>query len=262
MLLRLAGMQLNFHHVGDGPPIVLLHGLLGSSGNWLGIGRRLAARFSVLAVDLRNHGRSPHKEEMSYAQMAEDLAEFLDHRGLAATHLLGHSMGGKVAMQFALSNPARVRRLIVADISPRNTPPEHHELLDALQSLELAQYRSRGALDAALAGRVPDAVMRAFLLKNAVPAENGGLKWQPNLMGIQANYLRLTEAVNGGRPFGRPTLFLRGEQSSYITERDMPEIRRLFPEASLQVVKGAGHWLHADAPQEFTRLVLGFLLAA
>jgi esterase len=252
-------MRLHYQQLGHGPPVLLLHGLLGSLSNWLGVGRQLTARFTVFAVDLRNHGRSPHDDEMSYARMAEDLVEFLDDRGLASAHVLGHSMGGKVAMQLALSNPARVNRLIVADISPRAAADQHHEILEVLSSVDLGQFRSREALDAALAERLPDPQLRRFLLKNVPPAEDGGLRWQPNLAGIRANYPQLAEAVRGGRPFAKPTLFLRGETSDYITENDLPQIRRLFPNAVSQVVKGAGHWLHADAPVEFIRRVLEFV---
>jgi esterase len=253
-------MRLHCHQLGHGPPVVLLHGLLASSSNWLGVGRQLGARFTVFAVDLRNHGRSPHDDEMSYPCMAEDVVELLDDRGMATAHVLGHSMGGKVAMHLALSNPARVNRLIVADISPRAAPTQPHDTLKTLLDFDPGAFRSREALDVTLAERLPDARLRRFLLKNLMSAAHGGMRWRPNLAGISANLPRLSEAVQGGRPFARPTLFLRGEDSDYLTERDVPEILRLFPNAILQVVTRTGHWLHADAPAEFTRMVLDFLL--
>jgi pimeloyl-ACP methyl ester carboxylesterase len=168
-------------------------------------------------------------------------------------------MGGKVAMHLALSNPARVQRLIVADISPRASPTQHDDTLAKLLSLDPGKFYSREAVDAALADRLPDAKLRRFLMKNLAPTGKGGLRWQSNLPGISANLFRLSEAVRGGRPFAKPTLFLRGENSDYITEGDVPEILRLFPCATIQRVTGAGHWLHADAPVEFTRLVTEFL---
>jgi pimeloyl-ACP methyl ester carboxylesterase len=255
-------MHLHSHRSGHGPPLVLLHGLFGSLTNWLGVSRALAVQFTVFAVDQRNHGRSPHCDTMSYAEMAADLAAFLDDQGLASAHLLGHSLGGKVAMQFALTHPARVKRLIVADISPRAAPAHHQGVLDALLHLEPARFRSREAMDATLAGRLPDATLRRFLLKSVTRTADGTFRWQFNLPGLHANSARLTEAVQGGRPFAKPTLFLRGGRSNYITDGDLPEIRRLFPRATLQTVAGAGHWLHTDAPLEFLQRVHDFLKAA
>jgi pimeloyl-ACP methyl ester carboxylesterase len=254
-------MRLHYHQLGHGPPILLLHGLLGSWSNWLGVGRQLATRFAVFAMDLRNHGRSPHDPEMSYPRMVDDLVEFMEERGLAAAHVLGHSMGGKVAMQLALSNPARINRLIIADISTRAMPPQHLGILDALESIEPGKFHSREAVDAALADRLPDHRLRRFLLTNLSHAQGGGLRWRPYLTGIRANCPRLAEAVQGGRPFAKPALFLRGERSDYLAEKDLPAIQWLFPNARLQVVKNAGHWLHADAPVEFTQRFLEFLTA-
>ena len=255
-------MRLHCHATGHGPPLVLLHGLFGSLSNWLGVGRALARQFTVLAVDQRNHGRSPHAAEMSYVSMAADLAEFLDAHGYEAAHLLGHSMGGKVAMQFALSYPARVKRLVVVDMSPRAMPPQHRGVIAALLAVDPASFRSRSELDAALAGRLPDVALRRFLLKNLRAGPSGELRWQIHLAAIHANYGALMAAVQGGRPFARPTLFLRGEHSDYITAGDAGEIARLFPDAQLRTVRGAGHWVHADAPAEFASVVAEFLSAA
>ncbi len=196
---------------------------------------------------------------MSYPAMAADVAEFCDAQGLASAHVVGHSMGGKVAMQFALNNPARVKRLVVVDISPRSSPPEHRNILEAMLALNPEGCRSREALDAALAVQIPDASLRRFLLKNLTPSEAGTFRWQINLPALHGSYGRLTEAVSGGRPFQRPTLFLKGEHSDYLTEVDQPLIWRLFPEAAMQVVTGAGHWVHTDAPTDFTKRVVAFL---
>lgn len=254
-------MKLHWHQLGEGPPLVLLHGLFGSSTSWLGVARALAARFAVQAVDLRNHGRSPHAEAMTFAVMAEDVGEFLDDRGFASVHLLGHSLGGKVAMQFALTHPARVRRLIVEDIAPRAVPPDHREVIEALRSVAPERFQNRNEMDAALAPRIPDAVLRRFLLKNVAAGPDGRLRWQMHLEGIHAAYGDLTAAIAGGRPFGKPALFLRGGNSDYIADGDWPEICRWFAQARCETVPGAGHWLHADAPAEFSRRVLQFLEA-
>ncbi|HEY9174633.1 MAG TPA: alpha/beta fold hydrolase [Verrucomicrobiae bacterium] len=254
-------MRLHCHATGHGPPLVLLHGLFGSFSNWLGVSHAFARRFTVLAVDQRNHGRSPHADEMSYVSMAGDLAEFLDTHGLQSAHLLGHSMGGKVAMQFALSHPARVKRLVVVDMAPRAMPPQHRAVIEALVAVDPAAYRSRSEMDAALAGRLPDVALRRFLLKNLTSAPSGELRWQVNLSAIHANYGQLMAAVTGGRPFTRPTLFVRGEHSDYLTAGDTGEIERLFPNAQLRTVRGAGHWVHAEAPAEFASVVTEFLSA-
>ncbi len=252
-------MQLNCHRFGQGPPLVLLHGLFGSLTNWLGVGRELATHFTVLAMDQRNHGRSPHAAEMSYPLMAGDLAESLDAHALSSVHLLGHSMGGKVAMQFALTNPARVKRLVVVDMSPRAMPPQHREVIEALVAVDPTAYRSRVELDKTLAERLPDAALRRFLLKSLTPTPSGTLRWQINLAAIQTSYRCLTDAIAGGRPFTRPTLFLRGELSRHVTDEDEGEIARLFPDSQVQTVQDAGHWVHADAPTEFVRMVTEFL---
>lgn len=253
-------MQLHFHHFGHGPPLVLLHGLFGSLTNWLGVSRRLAEHFTLFALDQRNHGRSAHSSEMSYPAMAADVGEFLNAQGLTSAHVLGHSMGGKVAMQFALNHPAQVRRLVVVDIAPGIAPPQHAAVFAALRALDLAAARSREELFDALAERLPDAAVRRFLLKNVVPDANGAFRWQLNLSGIHASYQRLTEAVSGGRQFAKPTLFLRGERSNYITETSQRDIARWFPNATGRTLPGAGHWVHADAPLEFARAVIEFLL--
>jgi pimeloyl-ACP methyl ester carboxylesterase len=258
----IVAMRLHCHTSGHGPPLVLLHGLFGSLTNWLGISREFARQFTVLAVDQRNHGRSPHAAEMSYALMAGDLAEFFEAHGLVSAHVLGHSMGGKVAMQFALSHPARVKHLVVVDLGPRAMLPQHGEVIEAMLAVDPAACHSRAEVDAALARRLPDAAIRRFLLKNLTTTPSGTLRWQINLAAIQENYGQLTAAVAGGRPFARPTLFLRGEHSGYITDGDANEIERLFPDARLRTVRGAGHWVHAEAPGEFVSIVAEFLRAS
>lgn len=249
------------HHVelGSGPPLVVLHGLLGSHQNLLPVCRPLAARFRVFAVDLRNHGRSPHRELMDYAAMAEDVDRFLQAHGLAAAHVLGHSMGGKTAMQLALHHPQRVDRLVVADMSPRAAGPRFAKLLHALRALPVVDFRSRNDADAALAPAVPDEAVRQFLLKNLVPDERGGYRWRAHLEGIAANYDRLREAVDSAIPFTGPALFLRGGKSDYIGPDDVPEIHRLFPSAEIVTLPEAGHWVHVDAPAAFAQAVLEFL---
>ena len=252
-------MQLHFREYGRGFPLLILHGLFGSSGNWQPIARRLEPRFHVLALDLRNHGQSPHSPEMNHRVMAEDVLEFMDSHSLSAAHLLGHSLGGKTAMQTALIEPQRIPKLVVADVSPRAYAPAHNAIFQALLTLDLKRFHTRQEIENALAPDIPDLAVRRFLLKNAARRADGACEWRLGLAEIFRNYPHLNEPVNSERPFGGPALFVRGGESDYVTERDLPGIRRLFPGAQIATIPGASHWIHSDAPDLFTRAVLDFL---
>jgi esterase len=254
-------MQLHYKSYGAGHPLIVLHGLLGGGGNWHTISSRwFSKHFTVYAVDQRNHGRSPHSHEFSYEAMVEDLRAFMDEHSLASAHVLGHSMGGKTAMYFALAHPDRVDRLVVADMAPRAYPPTHNDILDALRSTDPGQYENRQDIDEAIAQKIPSAGVRQFLLKNlAHDSERGTYAWQMNLEGIYRNYDQLNEPVEAEGHFEKPALFIRGERSDYIRDEDVPGIKWLFPEAEIVTIPNAGHWLHADAPQAFAEAVLEFL---
>ena len=252
-------MQLHFKESGQGRAVVLLHGLLGSSDNWHPIALRLAGQFRVLAVDQRNHGQSPHSDVMNYSLMAGDMDEFMSSRGLATATIIGHSMGGKTAMQFALQFPNRVEKLIVADVAPRAYAPAHEKIFAALLALDLPKFQSRQQIEDALAPEIPDLVLRRFLLKNLGRNSDGGFVWKINLRGIAENYLRLREPVSAPVPFIKPALFIRGGKSNYLNPEDVPQIRELFPQSEIQTIPDAGHWLHADQPEEFVKRVLKFL---
>ncbi len=254
-------MRLNYYRCGEGFPLVILHGLFGSSDNWQTLSKRFKERYEVFALDLRNHGNSPHHNDVGYPAMARDVAEFLDEHQLAEAFILGHSMGGKVAMQFANDFPDLVRRLVVADIAPRGYPRYHDDVFAAMLSLDLGQYRSRGEVDRALASRVPDTPLRQFLLKNLANTETGTLKWKINLQGLYVGYDAITAAPPLTRKFPGPTLFVRGEKSSYIqTEEELLIQERWYPAASFVTIKDAGHWLHAEKPDEFFQVVREFLI--
>ena len=186
-------MQLHFQERGQGEPVVILHGLFGSSDNWSSISPQLAPYFHVFAVDLRNHGRSGHDGQMSYPIMAQDLHEFLNLQKLEWSHVLGHSLGGKAAMQFALSFPRRVRKLIVLDVAPRSYPPYHDGILSALLALDLTAYTTRKQIEDALAPAIPDLSLRQFLLKNLARDSSGGLHWRMGLAELNHSYARLCE---------------------------------------------------------------------
>ena len=252
-------MQLHFKQLGHGEPLVLLHGLFGQSDNWFGVAPRLAEKFHVLIPDLRNHGRSPHHPEMNYPLMAADVEKFFAEHKIESAQVIGHSMGGKVAMQFALDFPARVKKLVVVDMAPRAYARIHDKIFAALLALDLAAFQTRQQIEDALAPEIPSLNLRRFLLKNLGRDERGKLVWKMNLRGVAENYFHLGEVLAAQNHFDKPALFLRGGKSDYINAADEVEIRRLFPAAKIETVATAGHWLHADAPEEFVRLVLKFL---
>jgi esterase len=252
-------MELHFEVSGKGDPLVILHGLFGSLDNWRGISARLASRFTLFLLDQRNHGRSPHAERMDYSLMAEDVQEFLESQGLREAFVLGHSMGGKTAMQLSLLHPASVSKLIVADIAPRAYPPRHERMLAGMLALDLAYFETRSQMEAALAPAVPDVATRQFLLKNVARSEGTRFRWRMGLQQIQSNYKSLTEAISGPGTFTGPALFIRGANSDYLSETDFPEIRRLFPRAEFETVQDADHLLHIQKPEVFVRVVTQFL---
>ncbi len=254
-------MRLHYRTLGQGGPLIVLHGLLGSLDNWQPLARRFGAHFKVWAVDLRNHGQSPHSDDTSFDAMAADLDEFMRQHELPRAHLLGHSMGGKVAMQFALRHPNQVDRLVLVDISPRAYPPRHARTLAALLALDLHAFQRRKQLDAKLAESVEDAEVRQFLLKNVGRDTHGGFRWKANVRGLWQSYERLTGAVTSETPCDRPALFVSGEKSDYVSAADHDLIRRLFPRAELRTIADAGHWVHADQPDAVFAVVLQFLEA-
>ncbi|MEY4386802.1 MAG: hypothetical protein RLY20_2085 [Verrucomicrobiota bacterium] len=252
-------MQLHFTELGAGAPLIVLHGLLGSHQNLLPACRRFAEHFHVFALDQRNHGHSPHHDEMSYELMAADVVRFMDAHQLASAHVLGHSMGGKTAMQLALHHPNRVNKLIVVDMSPCAYGPRFAKLLQSLRDLHPERCQTRAEADAALAASVPEESLRQFLLKNLVPQDGGGYRWRIGLESIAANYDRLRSAIDSTLPFTGEALFLLGGKSDYVGEADREEIHRLFPSAQFATVQGAGHWVHAEKLVEFVEAAMNFL---
>lgn len=252
-------MQLHFKQLGHGGPLVILHGLFGSSDNFLAVAPKLAEHFHVFLLDLRNHGGSPHDAQMDYQVMAGDVAEFLDLQNLAAACVVGHSLGGKVAMQFALQHPERVRKLVVVDMAPREYQPAHDKTIAAMRALDLKTIQTRRQAEDALAAAVPSQTVRRFLLKNLGRQHDGGLFWKINLRGIAENYEKLGASLNSEKPFSRPALFVRGGKSDFIRDADWPGILKLFPQAKLETIPAARHWVHSDSPGEFVRVALQFL---
>ena len=252
-------MHLHFKQLGHGEPLVLLHGLFGSGDNWFGVVPKLAEKFHVFAPDLRNHGHSPHHPEMDYPLMAADVENFFSAQKIASAHVIGHSMGGKVAMQFALDFPARVKKLVVVDMAPRAYARTHDPIFVALLALDLKSFQTRHQIEEALAPEISSLNLRRFLLKNLSRDDRGNFVWKMNLRGVAENYARLGEGLVAPHHFYGPTRFIRGGKSDYIRAADELEICQRFPGAQIQTIPAANHWVHADSPEDFIRLVLEFL---
>lgn len=253
-------IDLAFAEQGAGPPLVILHGLFGASSNWASIARRVALRHHVFALDLRNHGASPWAPAMDYEAMAEDVRAFIRRRHLVPAALLGHSMGGKAAMMLALRHAETVERLVVADVAPMAYPPELRGYAEAMRELDLSPLKRRSEADMLLRRRVPDDAVRLFLLQNLVAGPDG-LRWRLNLDAILAEMDTIAgfPELSAEAAYRGPALFLRGERSDYVRERDGAAIRRLFPAATIATVPGAGHWIHAERPDAFLAALEPFL---
>ena len=260
----MASLPLNLQIYGEGVqgplPVLLIHGLFGAASNLRGIARRLAAQRRLLVPDLRNHGDSPWDERMDYPAMAGDLAALLDAQGIERAHLVGHSMGGKVAMWLALTEPQRVGSLVVADVAPLRYESRFGGLVAALLRVPLTDLRDRRDADARLGEGISTPAVRGYLLQNLVQDAQGRWRWRLNLPVIADSM----DAILGfpdpeGRQFPGPALFLFGGRSSYVTAEALPRIRALFPLARLRSIPEAGHWIYAEQPEPFTAAVAGFL---
>jgi len=254
-------MKLFFREYGDGDPFIILHGLFGISDNWVTFAKSVQGKYHLYIPDMRNHGRSQRSPVFDYLSMAEDINEFIyDHR-IQNPVLLGHSLGGKVAMMVALNNPGMVGKLIIVDVSPGKyrTNTEHLQLLNAMLSTDLSVARSRTDVDHQLREKIRSMRLRQFLLKNIYWKDDGSLDWRLNLPVLHANLPLMFSGIDSETVFKKPALFIRGGKSDYITEEDTQLISENFPEAVIRTIPSAGHWLHADAPDEFRSIVTDFL---
>jgi len=252
-------MLLNFRTYGNqGPALVIVHGFLGMGDNWHLLAQQFAKDFTVYVMDMRNHGKSAHSDIFNLQIMVDDIIETLDHIGIGNIYIIGHSMGGKVAMQMALENPSRVTKLIVADIAPKAYPPGHDDVFRALHRIDLNTLQSRTEADNLMAQDLPDFSTRQFLLKNLTRDENGNFIWKMNLPVLEDYYSHISGEVVGS-VYYNPTLFVRLSKSRYIKDTDLDLIETLFPNYILETIADAGHWLHADKPQEFYDVVRGFI---
>jgi pimeloyl-ACP methyl ester carboxylesterase len=248
-------VDLFYRREGAGHPIVILHGLFGSSDNFGHVGRTLSADHDVILVDERNHGRSPHADHISYPLMAEDMQALFAKLNLKDAVLVGHSMGGKTAMEFAQHYPELLKQLVVIDIGPREYPiGEHAAILEALATSDPYNKTSRKEMEEHLARYVPEPGVVQFLMKSLYWAEPGRLAWRFNVPVLQREIGNIL-GTTGPRTVQLPTLFIRGGKSGYITREDLPQIKEQFPNSRVETIPYAGHWVHAQAPDEVVALI-------
>lgn len=251
-------MKLNYIEQGSGPVIILIHGMFGSLSNLGMLARSLVSQCRVISVDLRNHGDSPHAQQMDLASMAGDIIELMDELNIPSANLIGHSLGGKIAMQVALNNPVRVKSLVVIDIAPVAYSGGQDQALAALVALSQLAVDSRSAADQVISEYIAEAPTRAFLLKNLARDAQGNLSLKLNMASIVDNYATALIAAPTGDSYAGPTLFLKGENSAYIQDKHRPIIDKMFPKVELQVVANTGHWLHAEQPGLINSLIAAF----
>lgn len=250
-------MKLNYQEQGNGYPVILIHGMFGSLSNLGNLARCLSNQFRVISVDLRNHGDSPHDSLFDMATMAEDILYLMDILSLPTAFIVGHSLGGKVGMQLALSHSDRVNKLVVADISPVTYQPRNDPALNGLIALSEASIQNRNQAEELLADFISDSQTRAFLLKN-LKRNDDRFVLKLNINAVIENYGTALVAAPSGDRFDNPCLFIKGETSAYIQEKHRPIIKDMFPNSQVNVISGAGHWLHAEKPKLFNNQVMEF----
>ena len=244
--------------MGEGPPLIILHGVFGSADNWQSLGKEFAKSFTTYLVDQRNHGLSFHSDEFNYEVMTEDLYALCEAEGLDHIHLVGHSMGGKTAMYFACKHTEIVDKLVVVDIAPKSYPPHHQQIFAGFQSVNLDQIQSRKEADESMAAEIDNIGVRQFILKN-LKRNADKWEWKLNLQAIKQNATQIGQALPTGFTFEKDTLFIGGGNSDYIREEDKDLIRHHFSNADVKMIPGAGHWVHAEKPVELKLMVSEFL---
>ena len=254
-------MQLNYKKIGEtGKPLVILHGVFGFLDNWLTIGKTISEQgFVVYLVDQRHHGRSPHEGSLDFPTLAADLKEFLSQQNLDNPILLGHSMGGKTVMEYAVNNPDTFEKLVVVDIAPKQYPIHHTKLLKGLNALPVEEIETRQQADDFLSTYEPILAVRQFLLKNLYRKEEGGFDWRFNLPVLTSDMGKVGAEITASKPVETSTLFIRGAKSDYILDEDWDNILKIFPNAQLNTIENAGHWVQAEQPKVFVEHLLNYL---
>jgi len=254
-------MKLFCRQFGSGPPMVILHGLFGISDNWVSMARVLGGQYTVYVPDLRNHGQSPHSTMFNFNVLEDDLLELTEEYNLENIVLMGHSLGGKTSMYFALHHPQKIKKLVIVDISLRKSGvnTEHQALIDAMLGVDFSKVSARFDVEKHLVEKVPSRKIRQFLLKNVYWRDNKTLDWRLNLKAINENLLNVFETADIRSQYTGPVLFIRGGHSDYIRDEDIAELKNKFPGAVVKTIPGAGHWVHSDSPGEFLEALRAFL---
>lgn len=244
-------MRLNYKKLGEGQPLIILHGLFGSLDNWMSLAKHWSSNYEVWLLDQRNHGQSPHSREFSYSYMQEDLKEFIDEHNIQNPILLGHSMGGKTVMEFSMHHPSLIKKMIIVDIAPVKYQVHHYAIIDALESIDFDFITSRKEADKLLSEKIEESGVRQFLLKNMYWKGKEQLAWRFNLEAIKNEIIPISEWDISEGEFTGETLFIKGENSEYILPSYASRIGKKFPNYDLVEIENAGHWVHAEAPKEF-----------
>jgi pimeloyl-ACP methyl ester carboxylesterase len=254
-------MKLFYRHYGQGQPLIILHGIFGVSDNWVTLGKKLAEKFSVYIPDQRNHGQSPHSVTFNYFALADDLLEFIKEHKLEKPMIIGHSMGGKVAMTFALEHPEMVEKLVIVDISPRKYPGRnvHFDMISAMMEVDFDKIQTREEVEQQLVSSIPNKRIRLFVMKNLYRKTRQSFDWRLNLEALSANMDYVFDGVESSDVYTGPVLFIKGGKSDYIQDIDIPIIGKMFPNHQLQTIEKASHWVHAEAPEELCMLFSMFL---
>jgi esterase len=255
-------LSLNYKEYGSGTDIIIvLHGFLGSLDNWHTLATEWAGKnLHVYTIDQRNHGRSPHTKDHSIQLMANDLYDFMKQQRISSAIVLGHSMGGKVAMQFALDHPEHTSKLIVADMAPRGyRGGAHDDVFRAIRNVDLSKAQLRKDVEQAMAEYLGDFGTRQFVMKSLDRVDEGHYRWKFNIDVLEHEYPDMIREVNSEHAFKKPVLFVKGGNSLYIQDKDLPLIEKLFPDYILKTIENAGHWLHADSPKAFSEIILEFI---
>lgn len=250
-------MKLHFKKQGSGQAVIILHGLFGMLDNWQSIANELASNFEIWLVDARNHGHSPHSSDFSYDFMANDLHEFIQDHGILQPIIIGHSMGGKTAMRHAQLFGEEIQKLIVVDMGIKQYPVQHHQIISALQAVDISHIQSRKEAEESMMPQISEMGIRQFLLKSLHRNTAGAFNWRFNLQVIAKEITNVSEALSDNE-VKVPTLFIRGELSNYIVAEDYEDLKKMFPNSEIQSIKNAGHWVHAEAPNQIIQLIENF----
>jgi len=253
-------MELFYRKYGEGQPLIILHGLFGLSDNWVTIGKKIAENnFCVYIPDLRNHGNSPHSDEFNYKILSDDLNDFIKLHSIVSPVIIGHSMGGRVAMNFALNYTDKISKLVIVDIGIKEYEHNDLEIIDAIKEVDIKSILSRKEIEKQLSGKITDQQLRQLFMKNLKRKDDSQFEWKFNINSIKKNFNSIFIKLSCEKPFSGQTLFICGELSNYIMDKDTPEIKELFPTAIFEKIPYASHWVHADNPEEFYEVVLKFI---